>query len=277
MQSSSDALAQVPPSLKSKTCTRKVHNGVERVSCDTSYTGSTCPNKSNHIAKIKSGYCGIGSCEGKRPENAFGEPLKTCHLFAWCSCECHAIVDLLYKTADKDRKVVENPNYIPKRANFVMPELVINQPIVDPLLTMGQNPTNSPKNPASGPPMAREGDGDTQPNLVNSRPAMAELKRGGLEARVWEQCRIASSQSLEFTPKVIGELIVAKYNIPTPSAGAIGAVFDRWEDLGFAERGKKPVRFIRFIKTGTWEELEQLKAVQKRAKKFTKTRNRRGF
>ena len=70
------------------------------------------------------------------------------------------------------------------------------------------------------------------------------------------------------TPRILADAIAEHYKIPTPSTGAIGAVWDRWSKLGFAKQEKQPVRFLDFEGQGTWDELQILKAKAKRAKKI---------
>jgi hypothetical protein len=80
-----------------------------------------------------------------------------------------------------------------------------------------------------------------------------------LEAQVFEAC-VALAIIPTLTPKVVAEYIVTKYKVPTPSSGAIQAVWIRWDKLGIGKELKKPVRWGGFIDPElTWEKLDALK------------------
>ena len=92
---------------------------------------------------------------------------------------------------------------------------------------------------------------------------------------MWDACSNITDEPI--TPKVVGDWIAEKYKIPTPSSGAINAVWDRWVKLNFAEQAKKPNRFVKFTGSGTWEELSRIKASIKRQQKSAASAARRGF
>lgn len=259
------------PATVLKTCNALVHNGVERVKCGKQYKGTECPNKSNHLMKIKTGYCNMGQCEGTKPKGNKDKPLPTCSAFTLCACKCHAEIDEMFKITEMERIEVVNPEYIPERVEFN---------IFDYLKT--------PEDEVPFSDVRVNGDGRLeQPVAATTAPAVAPLTtrrtdtgraaRGGLEAQVLEQCQVFAAGNIEATPKMIAEIIADKYKIPTPSTGAIGAVFNRWESLGFAKQARKPVRFTGFTGDGTWVELSQLKARTKRAKKQSLSAARRGY
>jgi hypothetical protein len=79
------------------------------------------------------------------------------------------------------------------------------------------------------------------------------------------------------SPKTVAEWIAERYKIPTPSSGAIGAVWNRWEKLKFATQAKKPNRFVAFIGEGTLDELMRLKGSVRTAERAAKSAARRGY
>ena len=93
--------------------------------------------------------------------------------------------------------------------------------------------------------------------------------RGELEYRVKQVCdefaigAIFSSAS-GITPVQVSERIDPDN---PPSVGAIGAVFDRWNQIGFAETAKSPVRFVRYTDDGLRRGYARIKAAYKRAGK----------
>lgn len=61
------------------------------------------------------------------------------------------------------------------------------------------------------------------------------------------------------TPYRVGTLLIAETDgeRKRPSTGAISAVFDRWEDEGYAEFRREPYAFLRFTTlgrlSGSWQ------------------------
>lgn len=214
--------------------------------------------------KYPSGFCNEhgkpGQHEGQKPRSFKGAPMKTCPFWQTCPCECHWNVDQLFVMTGMERREVPNPEYTPPVSEFVMPDF-----IEDPLGDIAATGSG-----VIGP------DGVEQPYTVPSSPAAAPLAqrrtdtgraaRGGLEAQVWDACFNMPGED-DLTPKQVGEWIAEKYKVPTPSSGAINAVWDRWERLEFATQAKKPNRFTGFCKEGTWEELARMKGSAKRQKK----------
>lgn len=218
-------------------------------------------------------------CEGTKPTSG-GVALPVCEHYLTCPCECHYRIDKMFELGNMERQVVPNPNYVSKKAEFVMPE-----PVIDPATIVAVTPDGSitPQDPSEPVPVATAA---KDAPLATRRTDTGRAARGGLEAQVWDalchylgigatQGEVELGQPL--TPKLLGEWIAEKYKIPTPSSGAINAVWDRWERLGFAEQAKKPNRFVKFTGSGSWEELVKLKSVNKRQEKQAKTRTMQGY
>jgi hypothetical protein len=255
---------------KVKECKRLVHNGTERVPCGTEYKGADCPRR-DHVLKFKTGFCNNGDCEGNKPKTWRGKPKPTCKFWQTCPCECHKRIDDMFKMAEMPRQLIENPEYIPEKVHFdIMDYMKTSDEAVpfSPLATSGPDGVEGHAPDAPRPAAAP---------LAARRTDTGRAARGGLEAQVWEQCQVFAAGGIEATPKVLADLIADKYKIPTPSTGAIGAVFNRWEKIGFAKQGKKPIRFLGFTGEGTWQELEVIKAKAKRTRKQTQSAARRGF
>lgn len=214
--------------------------------------------------KICTGFCNNinkpAQCEGTKPRSG-DVALITCPMWQTCPCECHWNIDEMFKITGLERKAVPNPDYDPPHSDFVIPEYTADPlgipavtdddtsaaPVVEPTLV-------APHSPASVP-------------LVARRTETGRTARGGLEAQVWDALRTGTFPTPEPQPKHVSEWIAEKYKIPTPSSGAINAVWDRWEKFGFATQAKKPNRFTGFTGEGTWEELAKLKGKVKRETK----------
>lgn len=257
-----------PVSTKVKVCKRLVHNGTERVKCENIYQSIDCPRI--HVMKIKTGFCNLGQCEGTKPRGNKDKPLPTCKTWQECACECHVALDKMFKDVGMDRVLVENPEYLPEKVDFN----------IEDYLNIGSSDVRFSDTGVNGP------DGievittaPRLPELAERRTETGRAARGGLEAQVLLVCSeyVENKMIDMLIPKNIANVIAGKYKIPAPSTGAIGAVFNRWESIGFAKQDRKPVRFSGFTGSGTPEELERIKAKSKREKKMMKSASQRGF
>jgi len=222
--------------------------------------------------KFTTGFCNnFGKtlqCEGTKA-SSHGVPLKTCPKWLECPCECHYRIDKIFKMTGMERQEMPNPEFIPTVSDFVMP--AVEEPVA---ADVAATPDGVTAPPAHEHAVAAT-DGPSTAPLAERRTPTGRAARGGLEAQVWEACRAATGDTI--TPKLIGEMIAEKYTIPTPSSGAINAVWDRWSKLGFATQAKKPNRFTGFTGEGTWEELARMKSRAKTAKRSQASAARRGF
>jgi hypothetical protein len=71
--------------------------------------------------RVKSGFCGIGHCEGTQPRSYSGQPMKTCQSWMTCSCDCHAKINQMFEMTGLERIPVENPEYHPVKSPYWMP------------------------------------------------------------------------------------------------------------------------------------------------------------
>lgn len=203
-------------------------------------------------------------CEGTKLRSYKGDPMKTCEFYLTCPCECHYRVDEMFKATGLERKLVPNPEYMPPVSTFVMPDFAID-PLGPVAVTSGrviapdddELDVTPPPAPAAAP-------------LATRRTETGRAARGGLEAQVWDACFNMPGED-DLTPKQVVEWIAEKYKIPTPSTGAVNAVWERWVKLGFSTIAKKPNRFTGFSHEGTWEELVRMKGSAKRQQKSAKT------
>ncbi|SRR6266540_1563970 len=224
--------------------------------------------------KYVTGFCNEhnkpGQHEGTKPKTQSGKGIKTCPYWQTCPCECHYNVDMLFEMTGQERLEIQNPEYAPYFGDFALPEYV-EPTILEPALTVtGAIESPDLEHIATVPPAPA-----AEP-LVARRTETGRAARGGLEAQVWEAIHALNGES-DKTPKIVSEWIANKYVIPTPSSGAINAVWDRWTVLGFCEQAKKPNRFLKFTKEGTWDELQRLKNSAKVQKRSTESAQRRGF
>lgn len=211
-----------------------------------------------------------GQHEGTKPKDWRGRPMPTCEFWDTCPCTCHQSVDKMFEMTGLERKLMPNPEYVPERGNFVIP-VMVDSPLETVAVTSDDvSASLDVETVAIAPPRA------AQPALVTRRTETGRAARGGLEAQVWEACHELKIID-PLTPKIISEWIVGKYKIPTPSTGAINAVWERWVKLGYCEIAKKPNRFVKFTGDGSWEELARIKGATKRQKKNSISAARRGF
>ena len=223
--------------------------------------------------KLCTGFCNSinkpAQCEGTKPRQG-GVALKTCPMWQTCPCECHWRLDEMFTSTGLERKYIPNPDYDPPHDEFLMP--YVPDPITPRDASTGDGVTAPPD-------LQHPLDGVTMPAaapLASRRTDTGRAARGGLEAQVWEALSNMDTEPNQ-TPKDVAAWIAEKYKIPTPSTGAVNAVWDRWEKLGYAQQAKKPNRFLGFSGDGTWEELMRIKARSKTAKRSAESAARRGF
>lgn len=258
------APSNIKPEAKAKVCTRQVKEDDGRQhGCDTVIPKgmSECPNRRAHIYPMVTGFCGVGFCEGKQPTYANGIPAKTCPIWKYCPCDCHAQIDKMCLMTGMPRVLMENPKYRRPHNPYVMPEP--GEKFDQPAATEQAIP--KPKSPLIEVVVPRFTETPT-----------GKRARGQLEVQVLEVCSAFSKGQIEvedLTPAVIAQEID---EVEPPSVGAIGAVFDRWTALGFANCGKKPVRFISFTVDGLMYGLDYMKAKAKRDAKTKEASQARG-
>lgn len=203
---------------------------------------------------MKSGFCCIGLCEGTRPIDRKGKPMKVCVAFDWCPCSCHRSISKMYELTGSVRVGQQNPDYEPAPnpdLSFIY-EMQAGASIVGGGIT--RTPVEQPSPVATG---LRESTRTFAPTATGGRA------RGQLEVEVQQVCNRYMVGELEglLTTKFIGHLINPD---DPPSQGAIGAVLERWAKIGYATVGTKPLRFSGYTVEGMKKGLEQMKNEQKR-------------
>lgn len=209
-----------------------------------------CAKKDSHVWKFKSGFCNSGWHEGTTAQDGSGQYVRTCHLWNKCNCDCHVQMDKMFQMTGEQRILVENPKYKPVKSPFIMP------------------------NPLEIAEIRRKEEEDRAQRSIAAKSAghfketaSGHRQRGQLEYEVLRVCQQFSRGLIEvevLTPNVIANEID---EIEPPSVGAIGAVFDRWTKLGFANCEKKPVRFTSFTVDGQLHGLDAMKAKAKQDNK----------
>lgn len=224
--------------------------------------------------KYPSGFCNEhgkpGQHEGQRPKDWRGRGMMVCSFYLDCPCACHYEVDKLFKLTGMERKLMENPDYHVEKGDWKMP--LVADPVTG---TVASDPDrvidpDDPEHACTPAPVA-----STTP-LVERRTPLGYAGRGTLEAQVWDACRWMVEYNIQATTLAVSEWIASKYKVPTPSRGAIQAVWVRWDKLNFGSLEKKPVHFSGFLNQGTWEELERLKGAAKQQKKSAEAAAKRG-
>lgn len=241
--------------------------------------------------KFVTGFCSIGSHEGTRPFSASGEPMKVCSFYDTCPCTCHMEIDQMYEMAGLPRDEPEQtPEYRAKLDRIelettLMLESVYRDRWGVPSLssTNGTHAHPDDERMATGTPSASAGPlstddhGTVEPRFTST--PTGRRARGQLEFDVLKICDEYTRDVYEWdycTPKLVAEAIGKMHATEPPSTGAINAVWDRWERLGFAVQDKKPSRFVRFEVNSNLQTLEMLKAKAKRDKRRVQADVKRG-
>lgn len=271
MASTRTASKKVAATPAIKICKRMVWKDYEQVQCNHPYTGEFCKNRDNHIIKYRTGFCGIGLCEGTKPHSASGVPMKTCPAYLTCPCDCHKALFKMFQMSEMPRLLVENPEYHPPHREFWMPS-------DDP--NYGLTPLSSDEDTDTRLAVESPAPDIVPPSVGRSYAptATGRAARGELESWVKEVCDVWLIEKYQMlcTPAWISEEIADMQAIKPPSVGAISAVFERWVKLGFANIAKKPTRFLNYTEEGKSLGLEALKIRAKRIKKRTQAEQRRG-
>lgn len=205
--------------------------------------------------KYTTGFCQVGFHEGTKAKGASGKPVMTCASVDICHCKCHATITAMFEQAGLPRVVQVNPEYQVDRSRYVMP---------DPVEVEAQRAANRLPSPDAQVKVALP----RNPLEVTTAPTYNETPtgkraRGQLEAQVLAVCSAFTRGLIEeefLTPVVIGNEID---EVEPPSAGAIGAIFNRWVEIGFAVCEKGPVRFVAFTPDGVIKGLEALRIEHK--------------
>lgn len=259
--------------MPTKKCTAFVKNGTEKLPCGTSYTykstdSSLCPNRENHILKMKTGFCASGWCEGINPKTKSGNPAPSCQFHLTCPCKCHDMIDKMFEIAQMERIAVDKSEYHVERT-FWMPSdeplapLSSSQETTTPVLVESPAPDLVP--PTLRRPFAPTTSGRAAP--------------GELESWVKDACDVWLIDEEQFpcTPVWIADEIAKTQGIKPPSVGAITAVFNRWVNLGFAVVGKKPTRFLHYTEDGVRLGLDRMKQQAKRRQRARQSEKNRGL
>lgn len=237
--------------------------------------------------KLISGWCMSGGHEGHKAFSPSGKPLRTCLNWRDCGCHCHAEVTAMYELAGIPREEPEQSHeyiewVLEQRREFRSPDAIadglrdgLSSPIgTSTLPNIESAPTGRPATPAGTLAAPR--------HVSEPLTATGRRTRGSLESEVLAVCVnfAAGVYEAEYcTPKMVAQEIGKTYAVEPPSTGAINAVWDRWEKLGFAKQDKKPSRFTAFTADvpNQAARLEKLKAQARSQKKRTRSEIKRGI
>lgn len=213
------------------------------------------------MSKYMTGFCQSGFCEGTKPISPSGKPVKVCHFIDMCQCECHVKVSKMFEMAGAERIVMQNPDYVPHDSGIY--EFLESYQ----KMKAEELPTLVKKVAVQEKPVTTA-DGSIVTGLARSGRTFEPTQRGRAAGQLEDEIRGICNRFLqgEFpdeemcTPKFIAYKIAEETDSEkTPSIGAIGAAFDRWDKIGFALIKKNPVRFVSFTVDGMTLGLEALK------------------
>lgn len=210
-------------------------------------------------AVYRTGFCSSGLCEGTRPKSPSGKPMKVCDFVDVCSCECHKKISKMYELAGVDRIVQQNPEYQPYLGpdlSWLQDERVPPAPVVPAQPFTLSAPNSVGESHTAGTMAVPDAD----------RPSRDNRLRGWLEYEVKSITDRKMSGEIDetLTPKLLAILIDPE---DPPSVGAVGAVLDRWVEIGFAQVNKHPVRFVSYTVKGMTLGLDRMKADAKQTKR----------
>lgn len=204
------------------------------------------------MPKYISGFCGNKHCEGTAPVSPSGKPMKVCVATDLCECACHAKFDLMYSSAGQPRRLHQNPKYVP-----------YEYPDMSEYFTVSVEEASTLPGAVVSPAAPLERPSETAPGLLESArtftgTASGYRQRGQLEAEVQKVCHRGMMGEFDelLTPQLIAQIIDSER---PPSTGAIGAVFNRWERIGYAKIHRKPLYFQHLTVEGMRDGLEALK------------------
>lgn len=214
-----------------------------------------CKNKENHVRKLKSGFCGIGACEGKKTLSKSGKPLKPCGDWQHCPCKCHVEFDELYSMMQRPRQYHDMSGYEQPHNPYKMPSLE-ERAAMHAQKSSGLDDRESVVIESPMPEVIPS-------TLVKTFNATAtgRAARGELESWVRAFCDeyLVEKYPEPCTPKFVAEKVGKAQGINPPSQGAVDAVFARWANIGFAVIEKKPTRFVGYTPDGIKLGLEAMK------------------
>lgn len=249
------------------------------------------PPKTKAKKKIKSGFCANGQCEGTKPTSPSGQPMKICEDWLDCACECHAMVTKMYEMAEMERQPPEQTAAYLAESHRRHAE---TQALLDSLAydrtvpsvpsyadgtgdhPLDERPSQSPVG-APGDTLETGYHGTVTPRFAPTDTG--RRARGQLEYDVLKICDEYVHDVYDWdlcTPRLVAERIGKINETEPPSTGAINAVWDRWEKIGFAVQGKKPSHFSHFEMDGSLQTLAMLKDRIKRDKKRSLSEAKRG-
>jgi hypothetical protein len=242
-----------------KTCTAQVRRAAAIEICSTELRfvkdrGQVCNNREQHVNPLLTGFCNSGWHEG----NKIDKP--TCRFWITCPCDCHTKLSRIAWLTNTERTLVDNSTWVSDRTAFVQVSLTESMQaaaLAKPTATL----------------VASELPGLAPDMIVRefAPTASGRTQRGQLEVWVmaatqsWLAQRMRGEEMPMCTPQWVSDNILKGGHVSkAPSTGAIDAVFKRWIEIGYANIGLRPTRFISFTPDGVRLGLDVLKARAKR-------------
>lgn len=231
-------------------------------------------------SKWISGFCTSKHCEGTQPVNHKGTPLKVCVAIGdgpgaknRCGCKCHKDIDKMYESAGLPRVAQQSPLWKPAPSPDLSWLYEDRKSELDAFV-----PDRSQGTPAHVEPARDHGIPVEQPRHDDAeRTPSGYRRKGQLEDSVQEVCtgylkgEYESDGNGDMTTKHIAALIDAE-NPPSP--GAVQAVLERWEKLGYAEMRRKPVGFQMLTVEGMEKGLRRMQQEAAAKRKVERKRSR---
>jgi hypothetical protein len=184
----------------------------------------------------------------------------------------------MFEMTGTPRILIENPEYKPVKSPFWMPSLEDRVLMAAAAAAVSFN-SKEPSTPVT---IESPAPGVVPGTVARSfaPTATGRAARGELESwvRAVTDEWLVENYDFPCTPAWIGEQIAQKQGIvKPPSSGAIDAVLNRWVEIGFAVKEKKPTRFLRYTEEGVEHGLEAMKLKAKLKKARQRSNMDRGF
>jgi len=240
-----------------KLCTVRVRKAAQMVECGTTLKlrdrEYICPNREMHVHPFVTGFCDSGWHEGYKIDK------PTCRFWMVCPCDCHTQLSRMAAMTETERVLVDESTWVSGNT-FVQVSLtaaISASAVSKPGMTLVQSDLP-----------------DLVPSIYTrdfTPTASGRTPKGQLESwthdavQHWLTQRMSGTDMPPCTPQWISEHILSTDVVTkAPSTGAIDAVLKRWIEIGYANVGTRPTRFVSFTVAGIKDGLEVMKARAKR-------------
>lgn len=240
-----------------KLCTIRVRKAAQMVECSTPLKlrdrEYICPNRKIHVNPFVTGFCDSGWHEGYK----INKP--TCRFWMVCPCDCHTMLCRMAAMTQTERVLVDESTWVSGNT-FV--QVSLTESIQASVTARSDLTLVKSEMPGLVPDTFRREFAPT----VSGRAQRGQLENWVQTAtQEWLASRMSGEDMPPCTPQWLSEFIRSLEQLDKPpSTGAIDSVFRRWSEMGYANIGSRPTRFVSFTVAGIRDGLEVMRARAKR-------------